>query len=225
MRRLRDCAPGRNVAPVVFDGLYALQHRGQESAGMAVSDGSTMMVDEGHGPGDPGLQRLQDRQPGRAPGHWPYPLFDYGVVFVAQRPADVPPGGRDRVRRRPQRQPHQYRGAGGVDRDAAGDGNERLGPDRRAGRPRAGPRRRRRSPNGTASLVERSGSGVAADGGGLLTRPGRPGAPGGRAGPERFSAAVPRASWTMGGSWPPRHRRSISPAPISCGRWSPARCS
>jgi amidophosphoribosyltransferase len=37
-------APGRSVAPIVFDGLYALQHRGQESAGMAVSDGSTMMV-------------------------------------------------------------------------------------------------------------------------------------------------------------------------------------
>ena len=37
-------APGRNVAPIVFDGLYALQHRGQESAGMAVSDGTTLMV-------------------------------------------------------------------------------------------------------------------------------------------------------------------------------------
>jgi amidophosphoribosyltransferase len=37
-------APGRSVAPIVFDGLYALQHRGQESAGMAVSDGSTLMV-------------------------------------------------------------------------------------------------------------------------------------------------------------------------------------
>jgi amidophosphoribosyltransferase len=37
-------APGRNVAPIVFDGLHALQHRGQESAGMAVSDGSMMMV-------------------------------------------------------------------------------------------------------------------------------------------------------------------------------------
>ncbi len=37
-------APGRNVAPIVFDGLFALQHRGQESAGMAVSDGTTMMV-------------------------------------------------------------------------------------------------------------------------------------------------------------------------------------
>jgi amidophosphoribosyltransferase len=37
-------APGRTVAPIVFDGLYALQHRGQESAGMAVSDGSSLMV-------------------------------------------------------------------------------------------------------------------------------------------------------------------------------------
>ncbi len=37
-------APGRSVAPIVFDGLFALQHRGQESAGMAVSDGSAMMV-------------------------------------------------------------------------------------------------------------------------------------------------------------------------------------
>jgi amidophosphoribosyltransferase len=37
-------APGRHVAPVVFDGLHALQHRGQESAGMAVSDGTSMLV-------------------------------------------------------------------------------------------------------------------------------------------------------------------------------------
>jgi amidophosphoribosyltransferase len=37
-------APGRHVSPIVFDGLFALQHRGQESAGMAVTDGSIMMV-------------------------------------------------------------------------------------------------------------------------------------------------------------------------------------
>jgi amidophosphoribosyltransferase len=37
-------APGRSVAPLVFDGLHALQHRGQESAGMAVSDGQAMLV-------------------------------------------------------------------------------------------------------------------------------------------------------------------------------------
>ncbi len=37
-------APGRSVAHLVFDGLYALQHRGQESAGMAVSDGDVITV-------------------------------------------------------------------------------------------------------------------------------------------------------------------------------------
>jgi amidophosphoribosyltransferase len=37
-------APGRAVAHLTFDGLYALQHRGQESAGMAVSDGDAITV-------------------------------------------------------------------------------------------------------------------------------------------------------------------------------------
>lgn len=37
-------APGRMVAPLAYDALFALQHRGQESAGMAVSDGSTITV-------------------------------------------------------------------------------------------------------------------------------------------------------------------------------------
>jgi amidophosphoribosyltransferase len=37
-------APGRKVANLTFDGLFALQHRGQESAGMAVSDGDTITV-------------------------------------------------------------------------------------------------------------------------------------------------------------------------------------
>jgi len=37
-------APGRDVAHLTFDGIYALQHRGQESAGMAVSDGVTITV-------------------------------------------------------------------------------------------------------------------------------------------------------------------------------------
>ena len=37
-------APGQPVAHLVYLGLYALQHRGQESAGMAVSDGDSITV-------------------------------------------------------------------------------------------------------------------------------------------------------------------------------------
>ena len=39
-------APTQPVAHLVFDGLHALQHRGQESAGMAVSDGETITIDK-----------------------------------------------------------------------------------------------------------------------------------------------------------------------------------
>lgn len=37
-------APGEEVARLTYMGLFALQHRGQESAGMAVSDGSSLFV-------------------------------------------------------------------------------------------------------------------------------------------------------------------------------------
>src|SRR5213083_2039560 len=37
-------APGQPVAKLTYFGLFALQHRGQESAGIAVSDGQTITV-------------------------------------------------------------------------------------------------------------------------------------------------------------------------------------
>jgi len=37
-------APGQSVAPLTYLGLFALQHRGQEAAGMAVSDGEQLTV-------------------------------------------------------------------------------------------------------------------------------------------------------------------------------------
>jgi amidophosphoribosyltransferase len=42
-------APGQHVAHLTYLGLHALQHRGQESAGIAVSDGSTITVSKDMG--------------------------------------------------------------------------------------------------------------------------------------------------------------------------------
>ncbi|MBK9925277.1 MAG: amidophosphoribosyltransferase [Anaerolineales bacterium] len=42
-------APNEDVARMTFFGLYALQHRGQEAAGMAVADGQVMAMHKGVG--------------------------------------------------------------------------------------------------------------------------------------------------------------------------------
>ena len=83
-------APGQPVAHLTYCGLYALQHRGQESAGMAVSDGDDHHRGQGHGPGVQRLRRAHARRPRRPPGHRPHPLLDHRVEHLAQRPAGVP---------------------------------------------------------------------------------------------------------------------------------------
>src|SRR5262245_19784698 len=42
-------APGEDVARMAYFGLYALQHRGQESAGIATTDGTDLRVHTGMG--------------------------------------------------------------------------------------------------------------------------------------------------------------------------------
>ena len=42
-------APGMDVAHLTFDGIFALQHRGQESAGMAVAEGDQITVVKDNG--------------------------------------------------------------------------------------------------------------------------------------------------------------------------------
>ena len=62
-------APDRDVARLTYFGLRALQHRGQESAGIAVGDGGTVMVRK-----DLGCSIACSPMPTcrRSPASWPW---------------------------------------------------------------------------------------------------------------------------------------------------------
>lgn len=82
-------APGEEVSKLTYFGMYALQHRGQESAGMAVSDGRHMMVFKDMGLvsqvfDEATLNSLQGTYGRRA-----HPVVDDWCDYLGQRPADV----------------------------------------------------------------------------------------------------------------------------------------
>jgi len=141
-------APGEEVAKLTYYGLYALQHRGQEAAGIAVADGSQVLVFK-----DLGLvsqvfdeQTLAAMEGHVAIGHCRYSTS--GFHHVGERPAGVPQHRRRHRRRtRSQRQPGQCHRPGHprprsrADRDSrCTSRHDGLRHPRRA----AGPRRRRR---------------------------------------------------------------------------------
>ena len=82
-------APGEEVSKLTYFGLYALQHRGQESAGIAVSDGSRILVYK-----DMGLvsQVFDESVLGTLRGHLAIGHCRYsttGVQRLGERPADA----------------------------------------------------------------------------------------------------------------------------------------
>lgn len=88
-------APGEEVARICFFGLFALQHRGQESAGIAVSNGKHLRVHK-----DMGLvtqvfdeQVIQNLQGISAIGHTRYSTTGSSVVCNAQPLTSASPVG------------------------------------------------------------------------------------------------------------------------------------
>ena len=100
-------SPERDVARVAFFGLFALQHRGQESAGIAVSDGGrvTAMRDMGLVSQVFDERKLQGLHGEIAIGHTRYSTT--GSTQWCERAAARAPGPGAHGRARPQRQPHE----------------------------------------------------------------------------------------------------------------------
>ena len=82
--------PARPVAHLTYLGLYALQHRGQESAGIAVSDGETITVVKDMGLVTQVFDERTPRPARRPPRHRPHPLLHHRLEHLAQRAAGLP---------------------------------------------------------------------------------------------------------------------------------------
>ncbi len=102
-------APGEDVARLTYFGLHALQHRGQESAGIAVGDGDTVTVTKNLGLVS---QRLQGERPRLAPGdvaigHTRYSTTGSSTSWENAQP-HLSAIGHQRHRARAQRQPGEH---------------------------------------------------------------------------------------------------------------------
>ncbi len=73
---------------LAYLGLHALQHRGQESAGIVTSDGMTLHMHKAMGLVADIFTEEELAQDPRHAGHWPHPLFHCRRFGAAERPTD-----------------------------------------------------------------------------------------------------------------------------------------
>ena len=209
-------APESDVARLAYFALYALQHRGQESAGIATAESGHIMTVRDLGLVVAGLRRGEAARAGGRDGDRPRALLDDRLVGVGERPA-----GRGAPTQRQVALAHNGNLINAVELHAelseqgvAVPRHVRLGDHRRAALdPPGGAHRgraRRRDAAARGRLLDRRDD---QGRGGRLPRPRR------RCGRWRSASSATATAW------PPRAAPSTSSAPSCCARSSRARWS
>ena len=78
---------GNNVAKSIYYALYALQHRGQEAAGISVHDGKAIRTHRGMGLVSEVFDDAQIALLARSGGHRPRQISDHRQVVHREYPA------------------------------------------------------------------------------------------------------------------------------------------